>query len=517
MLALEQKKSSGGRTGGPLVQRHAAPAPVTQPERIPAPPHSCACGGSCPRCQARSSLAIGVVGAQRPAGAAPVHVFRQPRSATSPKPMAPHGRPSSGTVAPGHADAAAGVASVLRAPGQSLDTATRARMEAGFGHDFGHVRVHTDRHAAESARAVSAHAYTVGRNIVFDAGQFAPGTAHGARLLAHELTHVVQQAGAGPTPGNIMLGRAGDQAEHEADRVTAQLMPAPASAVLGAGAVRDIVSRDAHPVLRRWKIDGNTATSDSDTDTLGGLAKKAGAHFNDWKCIRPVSMRAATLPAPPANFNARYELYINTGDQFDISNLTATTGSTLSIHLFDATAEPNHANLAALFYPGSVSSTEPDVDLELTSNGGASPIADMVIFGHAGGGSMWGGAGNFAPAGFNPEEPPPTYPLANAGLFPRRCWFTRNAAVRSVGCDSQAWGTDFASHYLRTDANVTTTTKSVRPKCSAPLFVNGTCQSFDGLDFASSSQIGAPMLDGPFWTVAEFHAGKFWTTIKGAL
>src|SRR5262249_2574029 len=82
---------------------------------------------------------------------------------------------------------------VLRSPGQPLDPATRAFMEPRFGYDFSGVRVHTDARAAESARAVSALAYTVGRDVVFGAGQYAPETHEGQRLMAHELTHVVQQ------------------------------------------------------------------------------------------------------------------------------------------------------------------------------------------------------------------------------------------------------------------------------------------------------------------------------------
>jgi hypothetical protein len=82
---------------------------------------------------------------------------------------------------------------VLRSPGQPLDAATRALMEPHFAHDFSQVRVHTDARAAESARAVNALAYTVGRNVVFGAGQYAPARSAGQDLLAHELTHVVQQ------------------------------------------------------------------------------------------------------------------------------------------------------------------------------------------------------------------------------------------------------------------------------------------------------------------------------------
>lgn len=82
---------------------------------------------------------------------------------------------------------------VLQSPGHPLDPATRAFMEPRFGHDFSRVRVHTDAPAAASAQAVNAQAYTVGRDVVFGAGEYGPDTAAGQRLLAHELTHVLQQ------------------------------------------------------------------------------------------------------------------------------------------------------------------------------------------------------------------------------------------------------------------------------------------------------------------------------------
>ena len=84
---------------------------------------------------------------------------------------------------------------VLSSPGQSLDSATRAFFEARFGYDFGRVRVHADAGAETSARSINARAYTVGHHIAFGTGRFAPGTGEGNRLLAHELSHVVQQAG----------------------------------------------------------------------------------------------------------------------------------------------------------------------------------------------------------------------------------------------------------------------------------------------------------------------------------
>jgi hypothetical protein len=83
---------------------------------------------------------------------------------------------------------------VLNSPGQQLDSMTRAFMEPRFGRDFGGVRVHTDGRAAESARAVNARAYTVGRDVVFADRYYAPRTRQGQNLLAHELAHVTQQS-----------------------------------------------------------------------------------------------------------------------------------------------------------------------------------------------------------------------------------------------------------------------------------------------------------------------------------
>lgn len=83
---------------------------------------------------------------------------------------------------------------VLASPGRPLDSSLQQDMEQRFGYDLSRVRIHANDRAAESARAVNALAYTVGRNIAFGAGQYTPDTAAGRRLLAHELTHVIQQS-----------------------------------------------------------------------------------------------------------------------------------------------------------------------------------------------------------------------------------------------------------------------------------------------------------------------------------
>lgn len=88
------------------------------------------------------------------------------------------------------------IESVVSSPGNPLPTATRSFMELRFGHDFSQVRVHTDERAAESAEAIQAKAYTVGNNIVFGNGK---SVSNDARLVAHELAHVIQQSGATAT------------------------------------------------------------------------------------------------------------------------------------------------------------------------------------------------------------------------------------------------------------------------------------------------------------------------------
>ena len=87
------------------------------------------------------------------------------------------------------------VHAVVRQSGRPLDTATRGFFEPRFGLDLGAVRVHAEGHAGDAARSVGARAFTVGENIVFAPGEFAPSSAGGRHLLAHELAHVVQQRG----------------------------------------------------------------------------------------------------------------------------------------------------------------------------------------------------------------------------------------------------------------------------------------------------------------------------------
>jgi len=104
--------------------------------------------------------------------------------------------------------------------GRPLDAPVRAEMEARLGHSFGDVRVHTGAAADQSARSVQAHAYTVGSDVVFSDGAYDPASAAGRTLLAHELTHVVQQRSGPvdgtPADGGIQISDPSDRFEREA-------------------------------------------------------------------------------------------------------------------------------------------------------------------------------------------------------------------------------------------------------------------------------------------------------------
>jgi hypothetical protein len=130
--------------------------------------------------------------------------------------------------------------------GSPLAPDVREEMQGRLGHDFSDVRVHTDSQAHESAQSVNAHAYTVGSNVVFQRDKYDPGSAAGKTMLAHELTHVVQQR-SGPvdgsaTSGGIKVSDPSDRFEREASANAERVMSAPAPAV-GLGSAPAAVQR----------------------------------------------------------------------------------------------------------------------------------------------------------------------------------------------------------------------------------------------------------------------------------
>ena len=133
---------------------------------------------------------------------------------------------------------------VVNSSGQPLDALTRSTMEARLGHDFSKVRVHSDSRAAESAEMVHAHAYTVGHHIVFAESTFDPHQLDGKRLLAHELTHVVQQSQNTSPATGLTIGEASHASEREADRVADHIMSSSSMHSPAAAPVASVLQRD---------------------------------------------------------------------------------------------------------------------------------------------------------------------------------------------------------------------------------------------------------------------------------
>lgn len=182
---------------------------------------------------------------------------------------------------------------VLGSPGQPLDAGTRAFMEPKFGYDFSGVRVHTDARAAESARAVNALAYTVGRDMVFGAGRYAPETSEGRKLMAHELTHVVQHRSGGCFQKLSAIGEPTGSAEVEAELMASNIMS-------------DLPVKDISPVengiLQRQLLETGTATAAKTAagSTLGAALAGilAGAVVLFWPSPIAPEPRIAPQPQP---------------------------------------------------------------------------------------------------------------------------------------------------------------------------------------------------------------------------
>jgi hypothetical protein len=144
---------------------------------------------------------------------------------------------------------------VLGSPGQPLDPATRAFMEPRFGHDFSKVRVHSDPAAATSARSVNALAYTVGSDVAFDTGRYAPHSSEGRHLLAHELAHVVQQQGSGASfqRSSLSIVPADDVSEREADAAAEKVLS-------GSWKVPPVLSPESRSAAINRAADAQTVT-----------------------------------------------------------------------------------------------------------------------------------------------------------------------------------------------------------------------------------------------------------------
>jgi len=388
---------------------------------------------------------------------------------------------------------------VIRGSGEPLPESVRTYFEPRFGHDFSQVQVHTGAQSAETARSLKARAFTVGRDVVFGTGQYAPRTVVGKKLLAHELAHVVQQTKqAASTSGSSP----GDASSHSSLGSVLQMRKWRRRRRRSRSYWRRVKGK-----LDVWKTVRPFAT-------LEGLAYRVSRRRQNWMCIRPVRVKYPVKP---------YWQHISLGDEFDVSNLTKTTGPSLEGHELAG----NQAQWAQHFYGVAAFGGSPDQEIAKTAKGNT-PIASMLIIGHTNTTTM----GRLNLSNLNPDKPDPTYARAVAGEFPRRCLFTRNARVRAVGCSSRAFGTRFARVYLRRPSSRIVVT--TRPVCMGVvrnrwrvLRNRRTGRVVRIVPLPDQyrvcfSQTGGPLcyylcLTRWYTTRRGFHRGRFWATIYGRL
>lgn len=168
-----------------------------------------------------------------------------------------------------------------------LDPAVRARMEPGFHFDFSQVRVHADQSAHELADAANATAFTVGSDIYFSEGAYAPRTHRGDEVIAHELAHVVQRASSEVSTSAVSRGS--DAAEHEASQGAANVLAGGSAGSLGA--VPAVVAREAKEGKEEESLWGTLSELVKVPEDTGAadVLKEAGAAKGPFEALSPIS------------------------------------------------------------------------------------------------------------------------------------------------------------------------------------------------------------------------------------
>jgi len=198
---------------------------LVAPQRIQRKCAACASGhGQCAKCAAEEEL-------QRKPLTSPITPLIQ-RQSNEPLEEEEEEQPlqtkASSTSSPKAPPNRAAHLKAIKGGGQPLPAVTRTFFEPRFGYDFSQVRLHTDARAAQAAQAVNARAFTIGQDVVFGPGQYAPETDQGQRLLAHELTHVVQQSSLlSPTTSTLQRQAAPTSAAAETAPETVEAVASP--------------------------------------------------------------------------------------------------------------------------------------------------------------------------------------------------------------------------------------------------------------------------------------------------
>lgn len=203
------------------------------------------------------------------------------------------------------AETPAVVHETIAAPGQTLDARTREFFETRFGHDFGKVRIHADAKAAQSASYLNAHAYTVGNDVVFGVGGYQPATSAGRRLLAHELTHVVQQESASRAAGALQRSPVFPDASCDNERVKDKISAAVEQSLGLVQQAIDALSEPegvARPLKRFFSIEPDDRVAlFLIKENMGKLERKLAGAVDSY-CQTPADYRSEKHEAPPRGY-----------------------------------------------------------------------------------------------------------------------------------------------------------------------------------------------------------------------
>jgi len=181
----------------------------------------------------------------------------------------------------------------MKGGGRPLDSTTRAFMEPRFGHNFSQVRVHTDAQAAESAKGVNALAYTTGQDIVFKAGRYAPDSQAGRNLIAHELTHVVQQSGTVARKPTV-------QRDLEKSQKDTQSGARGSSTVIQAKTEEKKAGSDGEDVLKQMLQEIEQAKSGASSESAGKAGSPVKPGQNTKQPVEPKAEQQAKSNIAPA-------------------------------------------------------------------------------------------------------------------------------------------------------------------------------------------------------------------------
>jgi Domain of unknown function (DUF4157)/D-alanyl-D-alanine carboxypeptidase len=216
------------------------------------------------------------------------------------------------------------VEAALRSSGESLPAATRSQLEHRIGHDFSRVRVHRDQPAAKT---LSAHAFTIGHDVVFAEGRYQPDTREGRKLLAHELTHVVQQGEASST---VVQRQTGAEMQEP-------VVGAAAAGAAAAGVAEAATSTCALTTYTGSNFVGDAVTADVEfVDSLGTINQHAADNSvnvyvtDSFRASTDVVTGAIVTPATNSNHKAGHAIDMNVQSNGTLYNSTKLKQSELT-------------------------------------------------------------------------------------------------------------------------------------------------------------------------------------------